>query len=773
MIHQEHTLIELSHEDGKTQELDHKITSYIKYLKIDPENWTLFLYAENTPGACAGLIDNNNEKSVYKLSQLSDFIDILAKKGFSVIISTSEESNQSLTNFAKNQINHILNIGNPFKDTSTDSILNRIETEIDKILSLQKIFPTINRQLIYRCLYIAILFRQSRSVSALFSEAFLTREESNNTFYQDNNKANEIKVNFIIKKLEDIGIFHRKPGGYIWINGRLRNKLKIELEEYIKNENNLHKNKSHSHFWIANWYFHGFLASANPSPLIEAFYHWFSAIDHEISAIKANANYDIKDHFYILAVSLGELCKGVRLARNFVKHWMYDENGTLNFSNKSILHALRLNEESNINNISTIFGDRDVNKEDEGFYNYIISLIKDLLVQSRNIEAELRYESGEIIIRSVKMDTFDRFNILKPVYSQEEQDFKINFFFFSSEEERKKGLISELSEKFYSRLRKDFNKSINNHEQELLNIFIPVKESISESKKIKEGQDNIVEIEKISRDLKIKFNKIKEDTSLTLFKEPYILLSIIKYFCSSCYILIKYTKLLENKNTTTHKNTTTIYWLSISLISLASITIRQAEIYLLEADFSRLDKPYQARKHIRNLDNCYNTLEKAENIMSASNHSSLWWGRLHILKLQLYSRCIKNSTEEDDLHSILCTKKIDHENNINDIFRKGMILAANNPIHKISLIDHYLKATEANNCNSLSIVKTIKSLLNLPNNDEEIDIYSAITNKNGKKNGAYLLTEVEEIIREINSTINDKIAANIKPINNEPLETQE
>jgi len=833
IIHQEHTLIEMPTEKDTEIKLSHKIQSYINYLRINPKNWTLFIYAENKPGACSGLTEPPAEKVLFGIKDLKIFIETINNKGFNVVISTKKNESKHFEKIQaikieKNMSITVLNrMLTSFTKNSNTAIKDKLDLHIHDICEDDTIKTnnTIDETTIKRCIYISTLLRQSRSINVFFSEAFFPRLGTNNTFEQDNTAKNELAISYIIKQLEDFGVCSTKPGGYIWINGDLRNTLTEKYKENIHNNKTFDSQKSESHFCIGNWYFQAFLSSSNPSPLTEAFYHWFTAINNELSLInEKSGQHNIEDHFIILASCFGELCKGARLASKFVKHWMYDKNGTLNFSKENILQALNPEENINIGKIDIIFGASEIKKNDD-YHKYIIALIKDFLIQSRNIETELRHESGYSIIRSTKMDTFGVLDKQKPKFLNIDQDIEIDYF--SLNKKNNGSIIEEIEDKFNSRILEDFG--LQQDRISILNVFKIIRKHINEA--AKKDLNNPKVLQDTVKKLKLKFRAAKEKTIFDFFNEPYILIASIKFYSSASYILIKHLKTLKYHKDYKDSKITVIYWLSISsicthcldllkvfwpkyhtdeislkpkclsmnalalahlnqfheaqrninystswnfnfgerqsLVSLASITIRQAEIHLLEADFigDKLNSDVnQFRRFITKLDDCYTTLEKAENIMSASNHSSLWWGRLHILKLKLYGNCNVKNMEINELYPIIYSKKIDHSHKINDIFRKGIILASKNYIQKIILLESYINAAQQLSMKKEDLTNHLRLTLNIPESVEfNAKTLKIFTHESHRK---------ENMPEEIQAML-DKAIEEISTNDNSPKDTEQ
>jgi len=139
-------------------------------------------------------------------------------------------------------------------------------------------------------LYGATLFRKARHSSALISEALFPCPERFNVKKTDNDEERS-KIVFgptdngdpsWVSRLEENGILLRKPGGYAWKYRDMRLGMQWILDHRIwntENELTLWVIRPRIHFWIGDWYLRAFYATGHHSPLIEAIYHFFSAID--------------------------------------------------------------------------------------------------------------------------------------------------------------------------------------------------------------------------------------------------------------------------------------------------------------------------------------------------------------------------------------------------------------------------------------------------------------------------------------------------------------
>ena len=139
-------------------------------------------------------------------------------------------------------------------------------------------------------LYGATLFRKARHSSALISEALFPCPERFNVKEIDNDEERS-RIVFgptgngdptWVSRLEESGILLRKPGGYAWKYRDMRLGMQWILDHRIwntENELTLWVIRPRIHFWIGDWYLRAFYATGHHSPLIEAIYHFFSAID--------------------------------------------------------------------------------------------------------------------------------------------------------------------------------------------------------------------------------------------------------------------------------------------------------------------------------------------------------------------------------------------------------------------------------------------------------------------------------------------------------------
>ncbi len=162
-------------------------------------------------------------------------------------------------------------------------------------------------------LHVLTLFRHSRHLSALCSEAtYPCKRPFQHFLGDDNDIARSVYVRKWLDELyAEVGLLRRKNGGFSWMHWSLRIYLQRALEagifpdgsdladlfelspEQRKNEKvhlpeewlgkkcrRIMGWKSRSHHWIADWYFRGFLASRHPLPLQECLHHHFEAVRH-------------------------------------------------------------------------------------------------------------------------------------------------------------------------------------------------------------------------------------------------------------------------------------------------------------------------------------------------------------------------------------------------------------------------------------------------------------------------------------------------------------
>ena len=140
-------------------------------------------------------------------------------------------------------------------------------------------------------LYAASLFRQPRHISAFYTHAAFPCPFRFNSLGIDNDSVRGQLARYWIEQLSEYEVFLRKQGGYCWKYRDVRLGIRNFLEkisplvlEKSKNSGRMRsldsaaQFRSHTHHWIGMWYERAFMATGNPSPLVESIYHRLEAI---------------------------------------------------------------------------------------------------------------------------------------------------------------------------------------------------------------------------------------------------------------------------------------------------------------------------------------------------------------------------------------------------------------------------------------------------------------------------------------------------------------
>ncbi|MCA8993159.1 MAG: SIR2 family protein [Planctomycetaceae bacterium] len=132
-------------------------------------------------------------------------------------------------------------------------------------------------------LYAATLFRHSRHLNALCSEAVFHCPFRFNQVAVDNDYLRSEQLTRWIDELRESQIFYEKPGGASWMHRDTRMAIQVALESLSLSQPNsnsdtavnrhLWEMRSRQHVWIGDWYHKAFMSSGHLTPIIESVHH--------------------------------------------------------------------------------------------------------------------------------------------------------------------------------------------------------------------------------------------------------------------------------------------------------------------------------------------------------------------------------------------------------------------------------------------------------------------------------------------------------------------
>ncbi|UUO06509.1 SIR2 family protein [Blastopirellula sp. J2-11] len=165
-----------------------------------------------------------------------------------------------------------------------------------------------DRELIF--LYAVTLFRHSRHINALCSEAVFHCPYRFNAYAVDNDFLRSEQVIRWISQLRDEHLFFNKPGGSLWMHRDTRLAIQHFLEQLDlsrfsgetreekgnsrapQGNRNLTSLRARLHFWIGDWYQKAFASSGHLTPIVESLHHRVMAATYsQFASYKGNQNH--------------------------------------------------------------------------------------------------------------------------------------------------------------------------------------------------------------------------------------------------------------------------------------------------------------------------------------------------------------------------------------------------------------------------------------------------------------------------------------------------
>ncbi len=439
--------------------------TYLSVISIDPADWNIFIFDRNGMGNCAGVWPQDTT-DISTETVNGRVLGCLDEIGFRVIHAPLENNRkaQRKTNlsYAKSSAS---NTSNTSHDSNGESNKDDLDTESkncfeshSEALSAIDYFMTnllpnkeedlswekaISNDLLVReqnaklrFLYVSSLFRYSRHISALLSEAAYPCPKKFNTEKFDNDLERAKHLFKWRNELISKKIFLTKPGGYSWKYGDVRKKIRDELEKLnltsanpkigIKKFRSL---KSKSHYYIADWYFRAFMSSYHATPLQESIYHSTCALEEikfsfnlkliQIYTEKDNSEGEselIDYRLNLLITILTLLTKIFQISSTKIKYWQRGRNVEALFDLDILLEKLGKyisNDKSSSSGSASFSVDNELSdnqilgfigieehKPDEKFFNKILQ-VKLLVSMLINQTSEVRDKHGRDVGRNI------------------------------------------------------------------------------------------------------------------------------------------------------------------------------------------------------------------------------------------------------------------------------------------------------------------------------------------------------------------------------------
>lgn len=354
------------------QQVNLKISVLSRHFGVDPASWCVFFYGRNVAGSCAGFQETQKLMAMsaldWKLPRfrvLSRLMSLLANNGFHVIyMPYTPAKNVAYRHFDLNPIVKSrladLDVAGAMRVDSDDLFCDPafMSMDVDFTLLEFKLKPefglekSVNQVALYfigdttdeekqrrkRFLYAATLFRHSRHISALTSEAVLKSRFRYERFQKQSTGKDspEIYVEIVRWVWElyqcDRRFFNRKPGGFAWMFRDLRLLANLLLEyprELAPGEQPLRELRTRMHFWIGEWYLRAFYSSNHVDPLREAIFHKLMSLDNiRYARLVENGQDRTGQYRMILLVSvLSSIAKALMISRESMRYWVADHRG--------------------------------------------------------------------------------------------------------------------------------------------------------------------------------------------------------------------------------------------------------------------------------------------------------------------------------------------------------------------------------------------------------------------------------------------------------------
>lgn len=401
---------------GWDKGLNRRVQTLIQHFGIYPANWCVFFYGRNVAGSCASY---EEAVSAWKRSSadwrkvhftvLAKIMSELNGAGFRVIYlpydSSKNEGYEKMSfnalvmgMFESEELRRFVDatdgaelVDDAFRCMGADYV--RIDLIKKNALGLEKAVNQVwlNFMMDAQCsreidrrkrlIYSATLFRQSRHMSALLSEAVFDSRyryrrylKSEKPGFASHDHADEV-IEWVQRLYQkEFGFFNRKPGGFAWMYHDLRLVVNAMLvsERNTSSNQNLRALRSRIHFWIGEWYLRAFHSSNHVDPLKEAIFHKLMSLHgvkdasyaHQEAGMNAATAKDVdgededvlslfRYRAALLSSALASIAKIIAVSRESLRYWIPGHQGAGIFYWPAMRKALRLEPDISLNSACT------------------------------------------------------------------------------------------------------------------------------------------------------------------------------------------------------------------------------------------------------------------------------------------------------------------------------------------------------------------------------------------------------------------------------------
>lgn len=377
--------------------ISRKIDSLRRHYSIEDYSWCIFIHGRNVAGSGSGFyedsigsISNKKKWSGADFEGLSKVMEILSRSKFKVFympfskLKASACTSLKLSEkFENSFINESMEIymGSVGGDAPVDDnyggkyvkVVFDGDKNLDVAESLENVWGDFilkgggdERERRARLVYSTTLFRQSRHVSALLSEAVIEGFARYDCYMGVGSGGSVVSGRLnssevIIKWIDELyaskmRLFNRKPGGFAWMfrdlrllsNHMLEQPLVILDREGRPIELNMKYKKARIHFWIGEWYLRAFYSSNHIDPLKEAIYHKLECI-RNVKLSKREANEkglggDLVFRRTLLRCAFSSIAKILIISRGSLRYWAVGRLSTRFFAWKEISDVLGIGD---------------------------------------------------------------------------------------------------------------------------------------------------------------------------------------------------------------------------------------------------------------------------------------------------------------------------------------------------------------------------------------------------------------------------------------------
>jgi len=385
--------------------LKKKIQILVRHYGIEPRSWCLFIYGRNVAGSCAGYrevtaaqIDTDGDWKKSEFERLRSVLGLLTESGFKVIYmpfsqlkaqsQDGVELNPAVSSLLqRDDVQKLFAAASSY--ATTDGQFEQVAAKVTITVQDRPDFGlknTIENLVFYylndandevikdrlRLIYSATLFRQSRHVSALFSESafrsrgrydrFVNNHPARRT--SDINGPHDLEKHEITEQAKilsekKIRFFNTKPGGSAWMFRDVRllanaltdhepgseekqssSRASKRPKKDQKQQRDMRRLRTRMHFWIGQWYMRAFYSSNHVDPLKEAIFHTMMAIKYVQFARLDNQTREYRET--LLVAGLATLAKIIMISRDSLRFWTAEHRSAKIFYWRAIKKGMEI-----------------------------------------------------------------------------------------------------------------------------------------------------------------------------------------------------------------------------------------------------------------------------------------------------------------------------------------------------------------------------------------------------------------------------------------------